>query len=229
MLRTIALTLLTLVAAVAPALAADAAYSIKTAPAAPPKDLTADIGKLLGDQSIQLLDAKSELVGEFWLRKETPAMATPAQVKNGLTYRELDETVLVGAVRLTQAITDFRKQKINPGVYTLRLAFQPQDGDHMGVSQYKEFFLLVPAKIDDKPAPLANAKELHELSSKSVSGGSGSHPAVFMLFPNAKPEEAPKLVDKGSGRWTLNFKLPVVAGNEKTALGVSLTVAGHAD
>ena len=99
----------------------------------------------------------------------------------------------------------------------------------MGVSAHKEFCLLVPAKADEKPGPLSNAKELHELSGRSVASGSGSHPAVYMLFPHAKPEDAPKLADRGSGRWTLNFKLPVVAGGQKTSLGLALTVAGHAD
>ena len=36
-------------------------------------------------------------------------------------------------------------------VYTLRLAYQPMDGDHMGTAPYSEFCLLVGAEMDTKP------------------------------------------------------------------------------
>ena len=55
----------------------------------------------------------------LWLRKELPAEATPEQVKNGLTYREVPKTTLIGAIELPQKWIDFRKQEIPKGVYTL--------------------------------------------------------------------------------------------------------------
>src|SRR5205807_6737297 len=100
------------------------------------------IAKLLTDRSIQLLDQKGTPLCELWFRKEVPAKATPEQIKNGLTYRELDETTLLGAIRIDQLMTDYRKQKIKPGVYTLRLGFQPMDGDHMGTAPYNELGLV---------------------------------------------------------------------------------------
>src|SRR5262249_39269103 len=148
--------------AVLPAWAAEA-YSVKTATTPVPKELKAAVGNLLSDRSVQFLDPKGNAIGELWFRKEIPAKATPAQVKNGLTYRELDETTLLGAVRFDQAVTDYRKQKIKAGVYTLRLGFQPMDGDHMGTAPYPEFCLLVPANADAKPDTIS-AKELQELS-----------------------------------------------------------------
>src|SRR5260370_32147771 len=95
------------------------------------KELDQWIRKLVREKSVQLLDAKGALVAEVWLRKEVPSKATEAQVKNGLTYRELPQTTVMAALRVVKPITDYRKQKIKEGVYTLRLAIQPQDGDHM--------------------------------------------------------------------------------------------------
>jgi hypothetical protein len=227
MLRTIPWVVVLLAAAV-PSWAAGAPYSIKTATTPAPKEIKEPIAKLLSEQSLQLLDDKGAAVGEFWFRKEVPSKATPAQVKNGLTYRELDETTLLGAVRFDRQVTDYRKQKINPGVYTVRLGFQPMDGDHMGTSPHPEFGLLVPAAADEKPDPLANAKELQEASSKAVVGSS-SHPAVFLLVPVKKVEEAPKLSGMGGGKWVLYAKADVKAGDQKAALGIGLTVVGHAD
>src|SRR5262249_21214663 len=137
--RVAALLLLTAL----PARAADA-YSVKVVEAKPPKDVPEEVSKTLGDRSIQLLDGKNEVLVELWFRKELPGKATDAQIKNGLTYREIPETTLFGVMQVHKQVTDYRKQKISPGVYTLRLAFQPMDGDHMGTAPYGEFCLTSP-------------------------------------------------------------------------------------
>ncbi len=223
MLRTWGWIITATLLAAGSAAAAEAKYSVKQATTSPPQELKEPIRKLLGDQSVQLLDG-AELLAELWFRKEVPAKATPEQIKNGITYRELEETTLLGAMRLNRQMADYRKQKIKPGVYTVRLGFQPMDGDHMGTAPYSEFCLLVPATSDDKPDPM-DAKALRELSAKAVGGG--SHPSVWLLFPNDKPEDPPKLVDKGDGHWVLSLKEPVAAGTQKGSLGIALTLIGH--
>jgi hypothetical protein len=224
MLRAVRWTVALVGLAVAPAWAAEPAYSIKTATTAVPKDLKESVAKLLSDRAVELLDAKGNRLCAIWFRKEIPAKATPAQIKNGLTYRELDETTLLGAVQVDQLMTDYRKQKIKPGVYTLRLGFQPMDGDHMGTAPFTEFSLLAPANADSKP-DLMSAKELQELSAKAAAG---THPAVFLLFPNNKPADMPKLESREGGHWVLLVKAPVVVGSDKTALGIGLNLIGHA-
>ena len=209
---------------VAPAWGADA-YSIKTTTSPVPTELKEPIAKLLSDRAIQLLDDKGNALCELWLRKEVPAKATSEQIKNGLTYRELEESTLMGAVRILQQMTDYRKQKIKPGVYTLRLGFQPMDGDHMGTAPFNEFCLVVPAGIDEKPDAL-ETKELQERSAKSAKG---SHPGVFLLYPNNKPGDEPDLASKGEGIWVLNTKVETSSNGQKAPLGVSLTLIGHAD
>jgi hypothetical protein len=196
-------------------------YTIKLAEGTPPpKELAEPIQKLLAERSIQLVDPKGEVTFEFWFRAELPTKATEAQVKNGLTYREVAESTIFGAVRVAKLITDFRKQKIKPGVYTLRLGFQPMDGDHMGTAPYSEFCLLSPA-AEDKSADTMETKALQEMSAKTT----GSHPGVMLLFP-AKDAAEPKIVDKGEGNWALEFKQGATAAGAKAALGVALTVFG---
>jgi hypothetical protein len=208
-----------------PARAAGAQYSIKQAKSPLPKELQPAIQKLLGDSSIQLLDDKGALVCEIWFRKELPAKATPEQVKNGLTYRDLSESTLVGAVRFDRPATDYRKQMVNPGVYTLRLGFQPMDGDHMGTAPYPNFCLILPASLDQKPDPI-DTKDLRDESAKSVGG---SHPGVFLLYPADKPEAAPTLVAKPSDTWVLTWREPVALEGQKepASMGFGLTLVGH--
>jgi hypothetical protein len=204
---------------------AGGAYTIKPADNPPPKEVQDAIRKLLGERSVQLHDAGGTLVCEIWFRKELPVKAAPEQIKNGLTYREVEESTVIGAIRFDQLSTDYRKQKIKPGVYTLRLGFQPMDGDHMGTAPYPDFCLLVPAGLDQKP-DLIDSKELRELSAKAIGG---SHPGVLLLFPNEKLEGAPELVDKGNDTWVLNLALPVSVDGQKAkaSLGFGLTVVGQ--
>jgi hypothetical protein len=198
-------------------------YSIKEAKTAPPKEVDKAIAATLAERSVQLLDAKGDLLAELWFAKEVAAKATPAQVKAGLTYRELPETVLLGVVRFAKPSSDYRGQKIAAGVYTLRLAFQPMNGDHMGTAPYNEFVLLVPADDDKKPDLFKDPKELQELSLKA---SGSSHPAVYLLFPGKDPGAAPKLVSQPGGHWVLNVKQDVKVDGQKTALTIGLTLIG---
>src|SRR5262245_56968835 len=173
-----------------PAFAEEAKYTIKTTKSAPAKDLKEPVRKLLEEQSVELLNDKGAVVCEVWFRKDVPANATAAQIKNGLTYRDnVKETTVLGAIQFHQEGRDYRKQKIKAGVYTLRLGFQPMDGDHMGTAPNPEFCLLTTADKDADPATI-EAKQLHE-NSKDASGT--SHPAVLLLYPYENPKDDLKL------------------------------------
>jgi hypothetical protein len=221
-LRTLAAMTVLLALTMLPAFAADPAYHIKTVDkTAAPKEVQEPIRKLLADRCIQLLDAKGDLLAEAWFRKDVPVNATDAQIKNGLTYAEVAESTVFGAIRFPKQITDYRKQKIRPGVYTLRLANQPMDGDHMGTAPYSEFLLLSPAAAD-KNAGTVEAKKLQEMSGKTTRG----HPGVLLLFPGTGAAAAPKLEKKEDNHWVLLLLLDAKAGDKKATLPIGLTLIG---
>jgi hypothetical protein len=205
----------------APAAAAPA-YSIKAVTGtAPPKELAGPVRKLLEDRCVRLLDGKGNVLAEVWFRKDVPVKATEAQIKNGLTYRELPQSTVVGALRVPKAITDYRKQKIPAGVYTLRYGLQPMDGDHMGTAPYNDFLLASPAADDKKPDPLA-VKPLQELSTKVTE----NHPAVFLLFPGKGAAKEPKLVARPGGHQVVLIQLNASSGGKKATLDIGLTLIG---
>jgi hypothetical protein len=219
-LRAAAVLVLLAVATSAPA---QAKYTIKEAKVELPKEVKPAVAKLLDDNAVQLLDGKDTLICEVWFRQEVPVKATPEQLKNGITLREIPETTLLGALRVHKMMTDYRKQKIKPGVYTLRLAYQPSDGDHMGTAPNNEFCLAIHAD-DDKDAELMKPKALHETSSR-VAGG--SHPAVLLLFPaKAQAPAAPKLEKDADNHWILTRPLEVKSGDAKAKIGLLLTLVG---
>src|SRR5688572_25996852 len=87
-----------LVAAALPLRAADNPYSVKVIDKSePPKEVQEPIRKLLNDQSVQLLDAKGGVLVEVWFCKTVTGKATEAQIKNGLTYKEIPESAVMGA------------------------------------------------------------------------------------------------------------------------------------
>src|SRR5262245_48447122 len=111
---------LLLVAVTLPVTGQDAKFALKSATSEPPNELDESIRKLLSSESILFQDASGKTIAEFWFRSAIPTDATPEQVKNGVTYREVKQTELFGAVRFEQNYTDYRQQKVKAGVYTLR-------------------------------------------------------------------------------------------------------------
>jgi hypothetical protein len=209
------------VVAALPLRAADS-YTVKTVDKTlAPTELQEPIRKLMGERSVQLLDAKGDLLAEVWLRKDVPVKASDAQIKNGLTYREVPETTLFGAIRFPKQYKDYRKQKIPAGVYTLRLANQPMDGDHMGTAPFSEFLLMSPAAEDRKPDTM-EPKALQELSGKTTNG----HPGVMLLFPGKGATAEPRLEKKEENHWVLLLLQEVKIGDKKATLPIGLTLIG---
>jgi hypothetical protein len=200
-------------------------FTVKGATSPPPNELSDEIRKLLGKQSVQFLEG-GKTVAEFWFREAIPAEATPEQVKNGITWREVPQSTVLGVVRFEQDWSDYRMQKVKAGVYTLRLGYQPADGDHMGSSDYQEFALVIAADKDKKPN-LVDAKRLVEMSGSSIGA---THPGVFMLAPNPKAE-GPSIVAGLRNHWVLQSKSEIAVDGKKTGrnMGIGLNVVGHAE
>jgi hypothetical protein len=203
------------------AFAVEPKLSAKVEKVAPPDALAEPIRKLLDEQALVVREGDAEVM-TVWFRTEIPAKATAEQVKNGLTYREIPEGVLVGAIRFPEKFTDFRKQEIAAGVYTLRFAVQPDIGDHTGTAPHQEFCLMCSAK-EDKSAEPVEKKKLIEVSSLV---NESRHPAVLLLWPNNGKDAGVKVVNKGEGVFVATVKRAVATEDAKTTLGFAVTVAG---
>ena len=137
-----------------------------------PSDLAAPIASLLtpGD-GVRVTIDKTTL--DFWWVKTLPVKgAEPA-------WTNVEEGTLVGAVRVSFDFRDIRGRVIKPGTYTLRYGIQPQNGDHLGISPFREFVLLSPAALDTDAAPRGHDGTV-EISKRTIGG---SHPAVWSIDP----------------------------------------------
>src|SRR5262245_60665419 len=172
--------------AVASTLAADPKLTVKVEEREPPKDLSEAVRALLDNKAMSVFD-DNKLLCTVWAGKSLESKATGEEAKGGLKYANLDETTVVGAVKFPEQWIDYRKQKIKPGVYTLRLGLQPMDGDHQGTAPFNDFLLLSPAEKDKKPE-VVEANEMHELSAKP---GGPKNPGIILLFPTKQTRRAP--------------------------------------
>src|SRR5438445_4203470 len=111
----------------------------------------------------------------FWWVKALPLRAGSTEVG----WSSIDEGTLVGAVKIAAAYTDMRGRTIKPGVYTLRYAVQPADGNHLGASPNPEFLLLSPAASDPSAAALGHEGTI-KISKLTIGL---THPAVWGLDP----------------------------------------------
>ncbi len=201
--------------------AAEPMYSAAVEKAAAPESIAEPIRKQLDGNALVVRD-KTEVIMRIWFRSVIPVKASAEQFQNGLTYREIPEGTLVGALEFPHAFTDFRKQDLPAGVYTLRFAVQPDIGDHTGTSPNPEFCLLCRAADDVTDDPV-DKKKLIELSSKV---NEGRHPAVLLLWPNNGSDGTVKTLEKGNGVVVATIRRPVASEDAKASLGFAVTVAG---
>jgi hypothetical protein len=94
-------------------------------------------------------------------------------------WSHVAEGSLVGALRVTGTFKEIRGKSVKPGVYTLRFALQPQNGDHLGASPFREYLLISPASADTDPKALGFDGSV--AISKQTIGT--SHPAALSLDP----------------------------------------------
>lgn len=137
----------------------------------------------------------------FWWVKSLPVAGAPE-------WANVAEGSLVGAVQIPAVFRDIRGRTIKPGVYTLRYGVQPQDGDHIGVSSFRDYLLLSPAAVDLDPAPAGHDGTIN-MSKKTVGA---SHPGAWMLNPPTTSEAA---LTTGSNDMKLQYvviEVPTTSG-----------------
>jgi hypothetical protein len=124
---------------------------------------------------------------DFWWVKALAIAGTAESPWGGVA-----EGTLVGAVRIGADFRDIRGRVIKAGVYTLRYGLQPANGDHLGVSPFRDFLLLSPAAADRDPAPRGHDGTI-EISKLAIGG---SHPGVWSIDPPVASSQPPLAVQK---------------------------------
>ncbi|MGH9834768.1 MAG: hypothetical protein ACRD9Y_17255 [Blastocatellia bacterium] len=171
-------------------------------------------------KGLRIINDKGKTVCEIWFRKEIPAGKEEVM---GASFGRIAEGTFAGVINFPSNTSDFRGQGVKAGWYTLRYALILQDGNHLGVSPARDFFLLCPAADDKDPNAALKMEELLKLS--RVASGSG-HPSPWFFAPATSEEkELPKIVRNENHHVILETKLATNSGH----LAIGMVVVGSTD
>jgi hypothetical protein len=193
-------------------------FSVEPLKEAAPSQVAEAVRKELAAAGSRVLRGGKPFV-DFWFRNTLPT--GDARGGLGVLYGTLKPTGLVGVARVHGGASDFKGQKFPAGVYTMRYALQPEDGDHQGVTDSRDFLLLCPAASDPSPDPL-DPKDLNKLSAK-VNGK--KHPAVLYLV-GGDGGALPRVIrDPAADRTLFEAEVPAAGGKP---LRLSIVIVGKA-
>jgi hypothetical protein len=192
---------------------------------APVDELPAEIAQQLSSTGFVVKRGEKTSLCSIWLCKSWSAKADfkpTAELLYPFTPGEL-----LGVVQYARRGGDFRDQQIDRGLYTLRYAQQPVDGNHVGTSPTRDFVLLIKVADDQSPAPI-DVKKLYEESAKAAES---THPCL-LLMPRIEGEATDKavLTTNEEKDWVI-VRLPgktTVDAQEKLQ-SIEIVVVGHAD
>lgn len=202
-------------------------FKIEPLKEAAPDAVAPAIRDALSPEGYRVLDAAGNPVVDLWVRKSIPASGKPGKPVNAIQYGFLAEGELLGVARYAQDMGDYRDQTVEAGVYTLRFGLQPVNGDHLGVSTYRDFALLLPAANDKdlKPIPA------RPLEKQSAEAAGSNHPANLMLISAPTGKAAGDIVhDEEGDLWgvVLPFGLAIPGEANPVVLPVQMIVVGVA-
>lgn len=157
---------------------------------------------------------------DLWFVKGLEFGAAP------VAWARLDEGTLVGAVRISGAFHDIRGKVIKAGTYTLRYGVQPDNGDHLGTSPWRDFLLLVPAALDTA-LPARGHDGTVDLSKRTIGG---SHPAAWSIDPPETTEAMLARHKTELGHQALVVEIPcTVSGKPAGPLRFGVVLIGRID
>lgn len=197
-------------------------YQVQKLPESPPADvLSPEVAATLDPAGLRVVKGQKTIV-DLWLAKEWPAKAG-FQPSTTVMY-PFEPGTLIGVARYKNRGGDFRNQEIPAGVYTIRYAQQPEDGNHVGTSDTRDFFLLLPAAADKDPAKLAEPK-MFQTSAKSAGT---THPTMLSLLRSGEGDAPAVQHDADRDLISVRVKGQAKSSDKTTPLAVTVVVVGHA-
>jgi hypothetical protein len=200
-------------------------YTIQASPSLSSLNVPAALADQLdprGSRLVRNSNAGSTPIADVWWVKSAPAIKASGSAGDVLV-NNLQVGTLVGLLQfLSKDAEDARDQKLKVGLYTMRYGQIPQDGNHMGASQYRDFLLLSPLAAETQLDKVLAFDDLVNLSRRSTGTG---HPAVMSLVtPNPAYKKLPAVVSDDQGNCSIQASLHEKgpSGDQNTPLALLL-------
>lgn len=177
------------------------------------------VRKALDSRGLRVIDDKGKPFVEIWFNKSFNASKDEVA---GANFWQFGEGNFAGVINFPGPAADYRGQGIKPGYYTLRYGLILQDGNHLGVSPARDFFLACSIAEDKDPAAKLSFDEMIKLS--RMASGTG-HPSTWVLSTPEASGNLPKVFKDEHGHVSLITKITVGTGE----LTIQLTIVGRAE
>ncbi len=192
-----------------------------------PAGLSAEVAAAINSAGYRIA-GKDGVVCDVWLAREIPLKP---KFKSSLRIKYPFQTgQLIGVIRFPEGSkpTDFRGQALKPGTYTLRYGLQPDDGNHLGTSDIRDFLVGCPPTVDVDPKRVEDIKDLFKLSAQAAGT---THPAIFLLIPPPeKAYDAPRVrYDEEKHLVILQANANAKDGEKAVAIPVSVVTVGKTE
>ncbi|MBO0719246.1 MAG: hypothetical protein J2P41_00365 [Blastocatellia bacterium] len=194
-------------------------YKVESTDALTDAKVSDVIRQAVASKGLRLLDDQGKPYCEIWFAKSISATTADVQ---GANYGQIAEGAFVGVIKFASGVIDFRGQALKAGFYTLRYGLILQDGNHLGVSDARDFLLASPIAEDKDPAATLKTDDLYKIS--RLASGTG-HPSVWSMVPVDSPEGLPKVIKNEREHVILETKIPTKSGE----LAIGLIVVGKTE
>jgi len=164
--------------------------------------------KALEPKGYRVSTADGTVLCDIWLRN---GIATGKNESLGVAYKWIGDSALVAVITIPKATTDFRRQPLKAGSYTLRYGIHPQDGNHLGISPIRDFLLLTPVGDDQTPDAKISFEDLNKMS-KKASGT--NHAAPISLVSTDGITAWPSVIEDENGHLVFAAKVKTASGSE---------------
>src|SRR5262249_6371699 len=173
----------------------------------------------LEPKGVRVLNDKDKAVCEVWFGKEIPTIKNEVP---GASFGQIPEGAFIGVINFPSNTSDFRGQGIKAGFYTLRFSLILQDGNHLGVSPARDFFLLCPVGEDKDPSTQLKTEDLVKMSRNASGTG---HPTVWFVGPATSDKDLPKIIKDDHEHVILETKITTKSG----PLTIGLIIIGQTE
>lgn len=192
------------------------AYEVSAADMPLPEGLSAAIAAHVQDTALTVSSAVEGPLMDLWFAKQLPA-GEVAPPDPAVTYGTLSEGVVLAVMRLHRDHRDFRDQSVPAGTYVVRYLRQPDDGNHLGETTYRDFAVLVPAT-----ARTAGPQRFDVTLGQALQ--LNTHPFVWGLWPAVTPATEPGIAPVDDDKWALELTIPREDGD---SLKLALVFEGN--
>ena len=194
-------------------------YKVETIGALTDSKVGEAVRGVLDSKGLRVTDDKGRVVCEIWLRQD---LTGDGEEVAAAVFSKIGEGTLAGVINFPGAAGDFRGQGLKPGWFTLRYGLILQDGNHLGVSPTRDFFILCPVGEDGDPQKRLSFDEMMKLSRNASGTG---HPSCWSLVSATEEKQLPRIVTNEHEHVVVEFTLATKSG----PLAIGMIVVGKTE